>query len=43
MAMADATTRYGRRDYSMVGRDAEEAVRQGLHSAEWYHTDIPGR
>jgi fatty acid desaturase len=30
-----------RRDYSLVGRDAEAAVAGGLAAAEWYHTDIP--
>jgi fatty acid desaturase len=29
------------RDYSLVGRDAEAAVANGLAAAEWYHTDIP--
>lgn len=31
------------RDYSLVGRDAEAAVANGLAAAEWYHTDIPRR
>ena len=29
------------RDYGMLGRDAAEAVKAGLKSAEWYHTDVP--
>ncbi len=32
-----------RRDYSLIGRDAETAVASGLALAEWYHTDIPRR
>ena len=31
------------RDYSLVGRDSELAVANGLAAAEWYHTDIPRR
>ncbi len=30
-----------RRDYSLIGRDAEAAVASGLASAEWYKTDLP--
>ena len=30
-----------KRDYSLVGRDSEAAVANGLAAAEWYHTDIP--
>jgi fatty acid desaturase len=30
-----------KRDYSLVGHDAELAVANGLAAAEWYHTDIP--
>ena len=30
----------GRRDYHLLGRDAERAVEMGLASAEWYHTDV---
>jgi len=30
-----------KRDYSLVGRDAEAAVANGLAAAEWYHTEIP--
>jgi fatty acid desaturase len=30
-----------RRDYSLIGRDAEAAVASGLAAAEWYKTDIP--
>jgi fatty acid desaturase len=29
-----------KRDYSLIGRDAEAAVTNGLAAAEWYHTDI---
>ena len=30
-----------KRDYSLLGRDAEAAVANGLAAAEWYHTEIP--
>lgn len=30
-----------KRDYSLIGRDAEAAVANGLAAAEWYRTDIP--
>jgi fatty acid desaturase len=30
-----------KRDYSLLGRDAQAAVETGLSAAEWYHTDIP--
>jgi fatty acid desaturase len=30
-----------RRDYSLLGPDAQRAVDTGLAAAEWYHTDIP--
>ena len=30
-----------KRDYSLLGRDAERAVATGLSAAEWYHTDVP--
>jgi fatty acid desaturase len=30
-----------RRDYSLLGPDAQRAVETGLAAAEWYHTDIP--
>ena len=29
------------RDYSLIGRDTERALEQGLVAAEWYHTDVP--
>jgi fatty acid desaturase len=29
------------RDYSLIGRDSERALEQGLVAAEWYHSDIP--
>lgn len=34
------TTIATKRDYSLLGRDAEAAVASGLAAAEWYHTDI---
>ena len=40
MSLADATPRYGHRDYSMLGEEARDAERRGLKSAEWYHTEI---
>ncbi|OKP70664.1 fatty acid desaturase [Ensifer adhaerens] len=30
-----------KRDYSLLGRDAQAAVANGLSAAEWYHTVIP--
>lgn len=30
-----------KRDYSLLGSSAEQAVANGLAAAEWYHTDIP--
>ncbi len=30
-----------KRDYGLLGLDAEKAVAAGLKSAEWYHTDLP--
>lgn len=30
-----------RRDYSLLGEDARQAVAVGLAAAEWYHTDVP--
>jgi fatty acid desaturase len=30
-----------RRDYSLLGLDAQRAVETGLAAAQWYHTDIP--
>ena len=30
-----------RRDYSLIGRDAEAAVANGLAAAEWYKSEIP--
>ena len=40
MTSAAVVVRPEPRDYSMLGRDAEEAVQRGLRSAEWYHTEI---
>jgi fatty acid desaturase len=31
----------GKRDYSLLGRDAQRAVDTGLAAAQWYHTDLP--
>ena len=31
----------GKRDYSLMGPDANRALETGLASAEWYHTDVP--
>ncbi|CDZ63281.1 fatty acid desaturase family protein [Neorhizobium galegae] len=30
-----------KRDYSLLGRDAQAAVANGLAAAQWYHTEIP--
>ena len=30
-----------KRNYSLVGPDADAAVANGLAAAEWYHTDVP--
>jgi fatty acid desaturase len=40
-AQAVSTPEYGHRDYGLIGREADRAVREGLKSAEWYHTDVP--
>jgi fatty acid desaturase len=29
------------RDYSLIGRDSQRAVEQGLAAADWYHTEVP--
>jgi fatty acid desaturase len=29
------------RDYSLIGRDSQRALEQGLVAAEWYHSDVP--
>jgi fatty acid desaturase len=31
------------RDYGLLGAESEAAVKAGLKSAEWYHTDVPRR
>jgi fatty acid desaturase len=31
----------GKRDYSLLGRDASASVANGLSAAEWYHTEVP--
>ena len=42
VALAPAAADRGRkRDYSLLGADAERAVETGLKAAEWYHTDVP--
>jgi fatty acid desaturase len=30
-----------KRDYSLIGPSAEQAARQGLVAAEWYHSEVP--
>ena len=30
-----------KRDYSLLGPDARQAVETGLAAAEWYHTNVP--
>ncbi len=39
-AQAVSTPEYGHRDYGLIGREADRAVKEGLKSAEWYHTEI---
>jgi fatty acid desaturase len=41
MTLISPTDNYGARDYGLIGREADAAVRDGLKSAEWYHTDLP--
>lgn len=41
MTMFSPTANLGRRDYGMLGPDAAAAVKAGLKSADWYHTDVP--
>ena len=31
----------GKRDYSLLGPDAQRAVATGLAAAQWYHSDVP--
>jgi fatty acid desaturase len=31
----------GKRNYSLLGPDAQRAVETGLAAAEWYHSDVP--
>lgn len=33
----------GKRDYSLLGPDAQRAVQTGLAAAQWYHSDVPRR
>ncbi len=35
------TAEPARRDYSLIGRNAQLAEENGLVAAEWYHTDLP--
>jgi fatty acid desaturase len=35
------TTAGAKRDYSLLGRDSERALDQGLVAAEWYQPDVP--
>ncbi len=37
--MTDAA--FHRRDYGLTGPEGPEAVRKGLASAEWYHSEVP--
>lgn len=41
IAANDFGAESAKRDYSLLGRDAQRAVETGLAAAEWYHTDIP--
>jgi fatty acid desaturase len=41
MTLVSPTANYGHRDYGLLGQDAAEAVKAGLKSAEWYHTNLP--
>jgi fatty acid desaturase len=40
-APADRVPQAIQRDYSLIGRDTERALEQGLVAAEWYHTEVP--
>ena len=31
----------GKRDYSLLGADAQRAVATGLAAAQWYHSEVP--
>ena len=33
----------GKRDYNLLGPDAQRAVQTGLAAAQWYHSDVPRR
>jgi fatty acid desaturase len=37
----DVSATQAKRDYSLVGSDAQLAVERGLAAADWYHTDVP--
>jgi fatty acid desaturase len=41
IAATGAGIRPSKREYSLIGRDAQRAVENGLAAAEWYHTDMP--
>jgi fatty acid desaturase len=40
MTLVSPTHNYAHRDYGMLGVEAAEAVKAGLKSAEWYHSDV---
>jgi fatty acid desaturase len=40
MTLVTPTANYTHRDYGMLGHEASEAVKAGLKSAEWYHSDV---
>jgi fatty acid desaturase len=39
--MTGLATGFVRRDYSLTGPEAQRAVKAGLASAEWYHSEVP--
>jgi fatty acid desaturase len=41
VALAPEADRGRKRDYSLLGADAQRAVETGLKAAEWYHTEVP--
>jgi fatty acid desaturase len=40
MTLVSPTQNYAHRDYGMLGLEAAEAVKAGLKSADWYHSDV---
>ena len=40
MSLTSPTLNHASRDYGLLGREAEAAVKAGLKSAEWYHSDV---